>query len=283
MYDWMKLKVGPIELREHLRRHPKLEWKPADKANQARRATEEAQWGEFTFLFNPYASVYQILGSFHKQVHGGENWEDFTYPQFAKAVKSLERDLGLSSKDLHLLRLEIGVNLKPLLPTADMVPCFIGHRTSLAKPMRHPAIGVHIKHHQFYFKIYDKAAQYGLPDECMRVEVHVKRMALLKPYGVRSLDDLMDRKRWRALGGYLLKRCDEVLFIEPEVEIDGLRPAQVEMLARVKRKSYWMEVRTPQRRAEVKAALKRIYARCAQPQHKAELKARMETKLKRIS
>ncbi|MBL0034456.1 MAG: hypothetical protein IPP26_01590 [Flavobacteriales bacterium] len=141
----MKLKVVPLSVRDHLRSHSKLNWKPADKPHLKLRATDVASWGEFTFLFNPFASVYLILGSFHKQVHGGFNYEDFTYPQFVRAVWQMECEFGLSAKDLQLVRLEIGVNFEPSLPTADLIPCFIGHRTAFAKPMRYPAIGIRIR------------------------------------------------------------------------------------------------------------------------------------------
>ncbi len=105
-----------------------------------------------------------MRGSFHKEYHGGENWQDFTRTQFATAVQQVCIALGLHPANLYLSNLEVGVNIVPPLRTADVLGSIVLHRTQPPTPMRE-GVGIEIMHTAYRFKIYDKARQYQRPGE----------------------------------------------------------------------------------------------------------------------
>jgi len=222
-----------------------------------------------------------MVGSFHKQHHGGANWQDFTFTQFVEVVTSVCIAFGLHPVNLALSNVEVGANIIPPIPTAKVLRSIVLHKTAAPIPMR-KGHGIEIHHAAYRFKIYDKALQYDRPGELLRFEIAVRKMRQLERYGVRTLSDLMEPSTWTALQGYLLARFDELLIVEPGIQRPGLRPLQVELLANAGNASYW-EGLDKRRRSEKRKALNDIYTRHAPDGLKATLRRLIAAKLEELN
>ncbi|MBK9598744.1 MAG: hypothetical protein IPO60_10610 [Flavobacteriales bacterium] len=222
-----------------------------------------------------------MRGSFHKHHHGGTNWQDFTFLQFAEVVETVCIALGLHPANMRLANLEVGANIVPPLATAEVLRSIVMHRTTAPSQMRQ-GHGIEIRHAAYRFKIYDKARQYERPGHLLRFEVAARKMRTLQRFKVRTLADLLDPAKWEALKGYLLARFDELLIVEPGLHPAGLRPAAVELLANAGNAAYWAGL-NKRRRSEKRKSLNGIYTRHAPHGLKATLRAFIAAKLEELN
>lgn len=278
MHDGLKIRIRGRD-QQRLRTHHLLNWK-AKGTGRDGKPRYVARWGAFTFHGDADRCT-RMVGSFHKQYHGGTNWQDFTFTQFIEVVTSVCIAFGLHPANLVLSNVEVGANIIPPVATANVLRSIVLHKTAAPVPMR-KGHGIEIHHAAYRFKIYDKARQYHRPGELLRFEVAAKRMRPLERYGVRTLSDLMEPSAWTALQGYLLARFDELLILEPEVHSPGLRPAQVELLANAGNASYWAGL-DKRRRSEKRKMLNEIYTRHAPDGLKAKLRTLIVAKLEELN
>jgi hypothetical protein len=239
-----------------------------------------ARWGAFTF-HGDETRCKSMRGSFHKHHHGGTNWQDFTFLQFAAVVETVCIALGLHPANMRLANVEVGVNIVPPLATAEVLRAIALHRTTAPTPMRQ-GHGIVIQHAEYRFKIYDKALQYDRPGHLLRFEIAFRKMRTLERFKVRTLADLLDPAKWEALKGYVLARFDELLIVEPGLHPEGLRPAAVELLANAGNANYWAGL-DKRRRSEKRKALNVIYTRHAPHGLKATLRASIAAKLEELN
>jgi len=278
MFDGVKVPITG-RAQQRLRGHHLLTWKP-NGVDRTGREKFVARWGAFTFKGDATRCT-SMRGSFHKEHHGGENWQDFTREQFAEVVESVCLTLCLHPSALRLSNVEVGVNLIPPRPTSDVLRSIVLHRTQRPAAMRQ-GVGIEICHTAYRFKIYDKARQYGRPGELLRFEVAVRKMRTLERYGVRTLADLLEPKVWTAMRGYLLDRFDELLIVEPDILTAGLKPAERELLNRANDPGYWINLQRRQR-SEKRRILAAIYSRLAPDGLKATLRALIASKSEELN
>lgn len=279
MIDGLKLRIQGRG-QQRLRSHPLLSWKP-NGVDTLGRERYVARWGAFTFKGDA-SRCTQMRGSFHHQCHGGENWADFTHAQFAEVVRAVCIALGLHSSTLRVANLEVGVNIIPPMPTPEVLPCVVLHRTQHPSRMDAPAIGLVIQHAAYRFKIYDKARQYDRPGELLRFEVAVRKMRTLAGCRAATLSDLLEPAVWTALRGYLLARFDELLIVEPDMHPDEHRPADRELLTRAPDPKFWVGL-TKGQRSEKRKRLTGIYARHVPEGLKATLRTSIVAKLAELT
>ena len=278
MHDGLKIRIRGRD-QQRLRTHHLLKW-TAKGPGRDGCPRYVARWGAFTFHGDAHRCT-RMVGSFHKQHHGGANWQDFTFTQFVEVVTSVCIAFGLHPVNLALSNVEVGANIIPPIPTAKVLRSIVLHKTAAPIPMR-KGHGIEIHHAAYRFKIYDKALQYDRPGELLRFEIAVRKMRQLERYGVRTLSDLMEPSTWTALQGYLLARFDELLIVEPGIQRPGLRPLQVELLANAGNASYW-EGLDKRRRSEKRKALNDIYTRHAPDGLKATLRRLIAAKLEELN
>ncbi|HMN07107.1 MAG TPA: hypothetical protein PKD45_15435 [Flavobacteriales bacterium] len=205
-----------------------------------------------------------IRGSFHKYHHGGTNWQDYTYTQFRDTVATLCDAFVLHDAGLKLKNLEVGVNIVPPIPTADVLRSIVRHfakgraKNAYPVPMK-DGNGIRIVHVEYRFKIYDKAAQYRqhVAGELLRFEVKATRMRVLAGCHVHTVADLLDPAVWIRLRAFLLAKFDELLIAEPMMPTEGLRTEiQRELVASAADPTYWQafdrETRKERRKAYAK-------------------------------
>lgn len=183
----------------------------------------------------------EIRGSFHKAFHNGENWQDFTHAQFVAVVEELCESFGLFAGSLHLLNIELGVNVQLPFPSEPFLRMILFHHMRQPKWMMPPAIGIVIEHPgRFRIKLYDKATQYALPFELMRYELHIDRMSILKPRGIATVQDLLNKETWKRIREYLIEVFDEIYMAEPAMERATMTTRQRRMVFRAQRWSGWL-------------------------------------------
>jgi hypothetical protein len=278
MIDGLKIRIRGLD-QQRLRTHHLLKW-TAKGPGRDGCPRYVARWGAFTFHGDAHRCT-RMVGSFHKQHHGGANWQDFTFTQFVEMVTSVCIAFGLHPVNLALSNVEVGVNIIPPMATAKVLRSIVLHKTAVPVPMS-MGKGIVIQHTAYRFKIYDKALQYDRPGELLRFEVAARKMRQLARYGVRTLSDLMEPSTWTALQGYALARFDELLIVEPGLHRPGLRPAQVELLANAGNASYW-EGLDKRRRSEKRKMLNDIYTRHAPDGLKATLRRLIAAKLEEVN
>jgi hypothetical protein len=278
MIDGLKIRIRGLD-QQRLRTHHLLKW-TAKGPGRNGCPRYVARWGSFAFHGDAHRCT-RMVGSFHKQHHGGANWQDFTFTQFVEVVTSVCIAFGLHPVNLALSNVEVGANIIPPILTAKVLRSIVLHKTAAPVPMR-KGHGIEIHHAAYRFKIYDKARQYHRPGELLRFEVAARKMRQLARYGVRTLSDLMEPSTWTALQGYLLARFDELLIVEPGLHRPGLRPAQVELLANAGNASYW-EGLDKRRRSEKRKMLNDIYTRHAPDGLKATLRRLIAAKLEELN
>lgn len=274
MIDGLKIPIRGRD-QQRLRSHPLLRWVP-NGVDRVGRERFIARFGAFTFKGDGVRCT-SMRGSFHKHYHEGENWQDFTRSQFIEVVERVCIDLGLHPANLALANLEVGVNIVPPMPAAEVLGAIVLHRTQPPLPMRE-GIGIEILHTAYRFKIYDKARQYQRPGELLRVEVAARKMRTLAGHSVRTLADLLEPGTWEALSGYLVARFAELLIVEPYAPPEGLRPAEVRRWQHATDAAHWAGM-DKRRRSEGRKTLQAIYDHHVPVQLKATLHASITAKL----
>jgi hypothetical protein len=282
MVDYAKIRLRGRKHRHYrqaLRTHPQLRWTPPIYAvdHPPTGCTMVASWNEWTF-YGDGTTVLEIRGSFHKYYHGN-NLPDFTHAQFVEAVHSLCNAFQLFPGALHFLNLEVGVNITPPMPTRDLLPFVLFHRTQRPQAMRAPAIGIYIEHKgHFRYKIYDKAA-HGLESfELLRIELHVDRMAILNRIGIHTAADLLDPASWGRLRAFLLDKFDELFIAGADIDPDAVTAAQGELLSKAKDGSYWKGL-TANKRHRKRGKVERLWRTHSRPYLKDELRHRIAAKV----
>lgn len=263
MIDGTKIRIHQ-DAQRRMRAHPLLvgRWRSRGEG-KAGNERHTATWEGWTFTGDA-TRCWQLRGSFHKYHHGGTNWQGYTFTQFRDTVATLCDAFGLHDAGLTFAGLEIGVNIVPPVPTADVLRSIVrhfakgraNHTTPIPMPEGH---GIQIVHAGYKFKIYDKAAQYPqhVTGELLRFEVKAHKMRTLAPCLVRTVADLLDPAAWTRLRAFLLAKYDELLIVEPMVPTEGLRPAQRDLVARAADPAYWqaMDRRTRSKRRKAYAEL----------------------------
>lgn len=282
MIDGTKLRIHP-DAQRRLRTHPLLAGRWRSRGHgKAVNERHTAKWNGWTFTGDA-TRCWEIRGSFHKAHHGGTNWQDYTFAQFRETVATLCDAFGLHDAGLTLAGLEVGVNIVPSMPTAEVLRSIVLHKNAHPVAMA-KGHGVEIVHAGYRFKVYNKAAQYPqhVTGELLRVEVKVNKMRTLAGCEVRSVADLLDPAAWTRLRAFLLSKFNELLIVEPHMPTDALRPAQRDLVVKAAAPSYWQAM-PRQRRSERRRTLDALFVRYASPNLKTNLRALIVAKLEELN
>jgi hypothetical protein len=233
--------------------------------------THIAVWGGWTFYANS-TEVMEVRGSFHCHYYGGTNWRPFHFIQFLATVEEFCNAFNVFGGELLIVNLEIGINVRPPIPTEDLFPLLLFHKTKVPGPMEGTDRGTEFRHPSRYrVKAYDKGYQYPEAGNLFRFEVHIDRKAIFHVLGIRTVQDLTNAATWQASRSFLLARFDEVFIHEPTIAVEGLRPAQRALVEQAKDTAFWMGL-TPNKRNRKRRSVEGIYAKCARPNLKAILR-----------
>ncbi len=193
---------------------------------------------------------YIILkGSIHKYAQQGWNCEDFNFSSFSSAIMDICNKFDINPHKANIINIEYGVNLYDLpLETREILKAILRYKTKSFNTMRNhkgtPVAGKDCYLQQFGIKAYDKAKQYKLDHQVFRFELKVYKMEHLHKNKIliSNLSDLLIKQNLDMLGANLKAVWDELLFFDPTLYDQDLKPSERSKLAQYKRVEYWEEL-----------------------------------------
>ena len=164
-----------------------------------------------------YPSGYiEFSGSLHKYFNKGRhNYNDFDFKVFKLVLKRLYKEYRVKPENLRIIQLEYGFNLVPDdVKTDTILKGLLQHKTvSFDRFNNRHGTYYQAEHTQYFLKVYNKAKQYKLPNECLRIEIKQKNWTNYRKDGINTLQDFIEVDKTRFVG-YLIDRWDEVVFFD---------------------------------------------------------------------
>jgi hypothetical protein len=189
-----------------------------------------------------------IQGSLHKAFNNGVNYNDFTYLDYANAVKTLCNELQIEAEEFTIQRIELGVNIQsPILSFSTIESNLLLHKlTPFSTFIKDNKIfGYYCKHQRFCIKIYDKSAQENLENEVLRLEYKVTKMQHLKAISIKKLTDVLDKSKIEKVRQLILKDFSYILMDNCEViEKCTLPPKESNFYLKARDVKYWKRLKT---------------------------------------
>jgi len=169
------------------------------------------------FIIAGKKPAVKVKGSVHIFANKGKhNYDRFTLSRFREVVSDLSQEISPLDK-VH--GIEFGVNIEtsfdPSLWIRNLV-AIRGQRFNLTdKPRKCYAES---KFSQIVVKIYDKGKQNSLNRWVLRIELNYYKLARLFPNGL-TWKELSDPETWRYLGVKLIELVEEVIFMDPTIDL----------------------------------------------------------------
>lgn len=171
-----------------------------------------------------------VSGSLHKQTQNNQNFREFNYKDFSKALKDLQNELGIDLGNCTVHNLEFGVNVTvpfEIMPFLDKVHSYKGVIFYPFEPQNGISLGIHCHHSQYRIKLYSKTIQYELPIPIMRAEIKALKMQYLKKFKIKCISDLLDKKLWQHLSFHLQTVLSDLVYLDDSIEENILTPSQL--------------------------------------------------------
>ena len=205
--------------------------------------TKNAKIAEYNGLkFIDKCNRVYIKGSLHKYHNNGlHNYNDFTLSDLQNVVKDLETRFGLLPENVALENVEFGVNIELPFNPNRVLTNLIMHKSEPFNRFQ-TGKGIECNHSQYFIKIYDKGAQYGLKKNLLRLEIKAFKMAYFQENGlhISKLSDLLIRENLLSLGEILKRTINEILFTDIKVQNnEGLTDKERLIIANGSNANYW--------------------------------------------
>lgn len=228
MIDFVKIRVKNPDIKK-IRENPRLDWEQTIRERTGEVKVYNAIYNGliFSIINNKYLN---ISGSLHKywnssQGRGEQNYNDFTFYHLEGVVFELCQSFDLLPENCHLKNLEFGVNVSPFVPVKEILRSAINHK---GKPFTQEYLKDkyfrECERQRYIIKIYDKGLQYGRPENILRFENKIIKMAHIKKTGIQSLADLLDTAKLTRLGVILASNFNDILFYDYNIPKDREEP-----------------------------------------------------------
>lgn len=157
-----------------------------------------------------------LQGSLHKYItYYNQNHDMFTWSKFKLAIKKLEKEFKLKPENLWITQLEWGVNIPPPCQTKLILRNLFQHKKKdFEKPIQQGGDYHQVKHDRYYIKIYDKAKQYKLKKETIRLEIKQINWTEYRSKGIETLYDFIHSDKSIFLN-ILCQKINEIIFYDP--------------------------------------------------------------------
>jgi hypothetical protein len=199
-----------------------------------------------------------IEGSLHYYKNKGvHNYDDFLMDGVWRSIQKINTQYNIKVEFLHLVQLEFGLNIDPLVSTRMVLNALFLHQGEPFKKMYVRPGDHRLCHHEDYdIKIYDKRAQLchlGLKEDLLRVELHANRARTLNMHGLYSLIDLKKQDVMFSLLRWLIfKVWPDIIFIDPEIAdsrfFDFYKKKEVQKIKDWCNPLYWENLNNSQRK-----------------------------------
>jgi len=171
--------------------------------------TYTANYQGFNFSIPP-SDLIRMRGSLHKLHNGGlHNYDDFNISKLRDTIKGLKEDFNIDPTQATIHSLEFGFNI--ILPYNP--DDFLEHLLSFKGNNFNDKYNGHYKEcelHQFFLKFYNKGLQYRQPNNILRIEMAISKMAGYKG-GALVLSDLLLRSTWETSFEQLLDAYHQII------------------------------------------------------------------------
>ena len=217
--------------------------------------TIKARHKFYNLEIEEYSRHFILQGSIHVFWNlGKHNYNDFYYNDIVSIIQSLQNGFNIKLDEGQIINLEYGLNIPPpLLTTEIFLRGLILHKgkPTFKDPKNHfefkdSATGgdyKQVRRQQFYLKYYDKAKHYGLTgQQILRIETKYKKRNPLIKLGVNQLQDLLNIEILKNLHNDLLKKWNEVLFINQNINGKHLSKTIQNHLKDFKDKHFWIDL-----------------------------------------
>lgn len=221
MVDFIKLNVSGLSESELLK-NPLLEWKQKINLNTGEMIYPiKGKYFNLDIKLNPTRK--EISGSIHKlrneiKTSQNQNYDDFAYIDICEIIHHIQNVFRLDLKKTTIENLEIGLNIitnqfpeiilnKKIIVWKDKTPSRDNEYRGRGKYLE-------FEKSQLYFKIYDKAKQYDIPENILRIECKIIRNEFLKKYGINTLQDLLHKDSLRALQAFLFESFTSCIIVD---------------------------------------------------------------------
>jgi hypothetical protein len=199
---------------------------------------------------NPGLHHCQLEGSLHKYFNEGRhNANDFHLPELITVITELSKQFDIAGIS-KLSNLELGVNITLPIPVSKflkMVVCMPDRKFTQLN-IEKQRVGKVCAKQDHHFKIYDKGLQANsTKNNLLRVELAVKKMRILKPYGIETIQDLTNPVKVAGLGQYIARLFSEVVIIDPAIKKNTLTKQQQNKLKDYDNPRYWERLTKGQR------------------------------------
>lgn len=163
-----------------------------------------------------YSNSMFLSGSLHKFFNKGEhNHNDFNLSAFRDVLKRLYELFKVSPENLKLICLEYGVNINPPIESDDIINHLMQHKHKDFESKISNGKGNYkqAEHTDYIIKIYNKAKQYKLIDEVLRIEVKETNLRQHRARGIYTLKDFINSDK-KVFVKLLLDKWNEVIFYD---------------------------------------------------------------------
>ncbi len=252
MIDFTKI-IVPKDYATALLKHPALSFERPVNEDTGQLNNEKARVASFgSMKFEIHNSNrIELYGSLHKHFHNGRNCTDFTFSQFVECVNLLCDQFHFDPSHLHLLQLEIGVNIitkeNPERIINSLVCNWTGQSFSRMRTRNNDSLGAELYLTEYGYKIYNKGKQYSLPFHLLRYELKMTSGKFFRRQGIENLSDLMHSKTWECLSNILTLSCDKLIVKEPTMRMKSLSANNREFVILAGTSDYWNDRKPTQR------------------------------------
>ncbi len=191
---------------------------------------------------------FWINGSIHK-FWKDNNYGIFTFEESRKAFLRLFKIIGGKPEEMSLSNLEYSLNLPVSFnPDIYLKRLIVFKSKEFNKLGRRDGIGKYCEFTEYIIKIYNKGREYDLPYYVLRIEKKVTDSKHLRKFGIKTVADLLDKEKCKALLEDLLKCFDDILLDDISIDETKLTTNQKLALAKYRNPKFWIELDKETRR-----------------------------------
>lgn len=179
----------------------------------------KAECKNLALEYFPTSGRMTIAGSLHKYWNDGfHNFNDFALSDLQELENRLFEDTGLRYENLHLIKLEFGLNVRTeqeVKAILDGSLMHISQSPSERNTFRGKGEFLLFHHDHYELKLYDKGKQYKQGKGLFRFEVkHINWTEYRLQQDCQTLAEVVE-SAMPILGTDLLKKWSEIVFFDP--------------------------------------------------------------------
>lgn len=201
------------------------------KTGELKDSTQVANFQGLTFIITASQkheglNYCKVQGSLHKYYNQGKhNANDFNFSALQLVIKDLFSRFNINPSQAILRNLEFGLNILTPVPAKEVLKNLVafGNDTFAALKVDGLQLGKYIGKQQYRAKVYDKGKQYKSPAKNLtRIELAVKKMRYLQPYGITTLNDLQELEKVQPLCSLITSFWDNVIYYDKKLNWKAL-------------------------------------------------------------